>query len=176
MGFSRQEYWSELPLPSPGDLPNPGIEPWSLTSPALAGRFFTTSTTWELSIFPSLMVFSNESAVCIRWPKYWSFSISLSNEYTGLIYFRSDWFDLTAVKGILKSLIQQKFISHSSGSWKSNISVPTWVPPVADCNLLPVSLYGRRAKELSEVPFIRTLISFMRIPSHDLILPQGPTS
>ena len=49
MGFSRQEYWSGLPCPSPGDLPDPGIEPVSLTSPALAlaGRFFTTSATWE---------------------------------------------------------------------------------------------------------------------------------
>ena len=47
MGFSRQEYWSALPFPSPGDLPNPGIEPESLTSLALAGRSFTTSATWE---------------------------------------------------------------------------------------------------------------------------------
>ena len=46
MGFSRQEYWSGLPCPPPGDLPRPGIEPTSLMSPALAGRFFTTSTTW----------------------------------------------------------------------------------------------------------------------------------
>ena len=47
MGFSRQEYWGGLPFPSPGDLPNPGIEPTSLTSPALAGRFFMTSAPWE---------------------------------------------------------------------------------------------------------------------------------
>ena len=47
MGFSRQKYWSELPLPSPGDLPNSGIEPASLMSPVLAGGFFTTSATWE---------------------------------------------------------------------------------------------------------------------------------
>ena len=47
VGFSREEYWSGVPFPSPGDLPNPGTEPASLTSPALAGRFFTTSTTWE---------------------------------------------------------------------------------------------------------------------------------
>ena len=47
MGFSRQEYWNGLPRPSLGDLPNPGIESMSLMSPALAGRFFTTSTTWE---------------------------------------------------------------------------------------------------------------------------------
>ena len=47
MGFTKQEYWSGLPCPAPGDLPGPGIEPVSLISPALAGRFFTTSTTWE---------------------------------------------------------------------------------------------------------------------------------
>ena len=47
MEFSRQEYWSGVPFPSPGDLPDPGIEPTSLASPALAGRFFTTIATWE---------------------------------------------------------------------------------------------------------------------------------
>ena len=47
MGFSRQEYWSQLPCPPLGDLPDPGLEPASLTSPALAGGFFTTSTTWK---------------------------------------------------------------------------------------------------------------------------------
>ena len=56
------------------------------------------------------MVFSNQLALCIRWPKYWSFSISPSNEYSGLIFFRMDWFDLLAVQGILKSLLQH----HSS--------------------------------------------------------------
>ena len=60
------------------------------------------------SIFPSIRVFSSESALCIRWPKYWnlSFSISPSNEYSGLISFRIDWFDLLAVQGTLKSLLQ----------------------------------------------------------------------
>ena len=51
MGFSRQEYWSGLPLPSPGDRPQPGIEPTSLMSPALAGTFFSTSTTWETPFY-----------------------------------------------------------------------------------------------------------------------------
>ena len=148
--FSRQEYWSGLPCPSPSDLSNPGVEPASLMSPVLAGRFFTTSATWEAqfssvqslshvqlfvtpwtaarqaslsitnsrssliltsiesvmpsshlilchplillpSIFPSIRVFSNESVLHIRWPKYWSFSsISPSNEYSGLISFRMD--------------------------------------------------------------------------------------
>ena len=60
------------------------------------------------SIFPSIRVFSNESALCIRWPKYWSFSfnISLSNEHWGLISFRMDWLDLLAVQGTLKNLLQ----------------------------------------------------------------------
>ena len=58
------------------------------------------------SIFPSIGVFSNELALCIKWPKYWSFSISPSSEYSGLISFRMDWFDFLAVQGILKSLLQ----------------------------------------------------------------------
>ena len=60
------------------------------------------------SIFPSIRVFSNESVLHIRWPKYWSFSFSISpsNEYSGLISFRSDWLDLPAVQGTLKSLLQ----------------------------------------------------------------------
>ena len=64
------------------------------------------------SIFPSIRVFSNESVLCIKWPKYWSFSFSInpSNEYSGLISFRLDWLDLLAVQGTLKSLIQH----HSS--------------------------------------------------------------
>ena len=63
-------------------------------------------------VFPSIRVFSNESALCIRWPKYWSFSFSISpsNEYSGLISFRMDWFDLLAVQGTLKRLLQH----HSS--------------------------------------------------------------
>ena len=68
-----------------------------------------------LSIFPSIKVFSNESALCIRWPKYWSFSFSISpsSEYSGLISFRIDWFDLLAVQGILKSLFQHHSLKAS---------------------------------------------------------------
>ena len=66
----------------------------------------------QSSIFPSIRIFSNESVLHIRWPKYWSFSftISPSNEYPGLISFRMDWLDLLAVQGTLKSLLQH----HSS--------------------------------------------------------------
>ena len=64
------------------------------------------------SIFPSIRVFSKESVLNVRWPKYWSFSFSISpsDEYSGLIYFRMDWLDLLAVQGTLKSLLQH----HSS--------------------------------------------------------------
>ena len=169
MEFSRQEYWSALPFPSPGDLPYSEIEPMS---PALIGGFFTTElpgkpylifssvqslshvrlfvTPWaaacqaslsitnsrsppkpmsiELvmpsnhlilchpllllpSIFPRIRVFSNDSALHIRWPKYWSFSFNIrpSNEQPGLI-FKMDWLDLLAVPGTVKSLLQH----HSS--------------------------------------------------------------
>ena len=68
------------------------------------------------SIFPRIRVFSNESVLCIRWPKYWSFSFSISpsSEYSGLISFRMDWLDLLAVQGTLKSLLQHH-------SWKASI-------------------------------------------------------
>ena len=66
------------------------------------------------SIFPSIRVFSNESVLPIRWPKYWSFSfnISPSNEYSGLISFRIDWLDFLAVQGTLKSLLNMKIQKH----------------------------------------------------------------
>ena len=92
------------PAPSPRACSNPSIE------------FVRLSNCLTLchpllllpSIFPSISVFSNESVMCIRWPKYWIFSFSLtpSNEYSGLIFFRIDWLDLLAVQGTLKSLFQ----------------------------------------------------------------------
>ena len=74
------------------------------------------------SIFPCIRVFSNESALPINWPKYWSFSIHLSNEYSGLISFRIGWFDLLAVQGTLKSLIQNH-MSKASLLWHSALSL-----------------------------------------------------
>ena len=87
-----------------------------------------------LSIFPSIKVFSNESALCIRWPKYWSFSFSISpsSEYSGLISFRIDWFHLLAVQGILRSLFQHHRLKASillcSVSLWSNSHHHTWLP------------------------------------------------
>ena len=73
-----------------------------------------------LSVFPSIRGFSNESALCIRWPKHWSFSFSISpsNEHSGLTSFRIDWLDLLAVQGTLKSLLQHHS-SKASILWRS---------------------------------------------------------
>ena len=84
------------------------------------------------SILPSIRVFSNESVLCISWPKYWgfSFNISPSNEYSGLISFRMDWLDLLAVQGTLKSLLQHHSskvsILRSQLSLQSNSHTHTW--------------------------------------------------
>ena len=81
-------------------------------APGACSNSYSSSLLLLLSIFPSIRVFSNESVVCIRWPKDWSFSFSISpsNKYSGLIFFRIDWLDLLAVQGTLKSLLQH----HSS--------------------------------------------------------------
>ena len=91
------------PSPSPGACSNMSIE---LVMPS--NHLILCCFLLLLSIFPSIRVFSNESALRIKGPKYWSFcfSISLSSEYSGLISFRIDWLDLLAVQGILKSLLQ----------------------------------------------------------------------
>ena len=65
------------------------------------------------AVFLSIRIFSNELVLCIKWPKYWSFSISPSNEYSGLISFRIDWFDIPAVQGTLKSLLQHQSLKSS---------------------------------------------------------------
>ena len=84
------------------------------------------------SIFPSIKVFSNESALCIMWPKYWSFSFSISpsNEHPGLSSFRMDWLDLLSVQGTLKSLLQhhssKASIFSAQLSSQSNSHIHTW--------------------------------------------------
>ena len=81
------------------------------------------------SIFPSIRVFSNESVLHIRWPKYWSFSLSIrpSNEYSGLISFRMDWLDLLAVQGTLKKSLLQHHNSKPSILWHFNSHIHTWL-------------------------------------------------
>ena len=79
------------------------------------------------STFPNIRVFSSESVLCIRWPKYWCFSFSISpfNEYSGLISFRIDWFDLLAVQGTLKSLLQNHSSKAAISSALSFLHSPT---------------------------------------------------
>ena len=79
------------------------------------------------SIFPSIRVFSNELALCIRWPQYWSFSISLPNEYSGFISFWVDWFDLLAVQGTLESFLQHHSLK-TSILWHSAFYCPALTP------------------------------------------------
>ena len=90
------------------------------------------------SLFPSIRVFSNESALHILWPKYWSFSTSPSNKYSGLISFRMDWLDLLAIQGTRKSLLQH----HSS---KASI---LWHPAIFMVQLSP-SLYMTTGKTIA---------------------------
>ena len=102
------------PSPTAGVHPNPcPLSPWCYPTILSLSSLLLLS-----SIFPSIRVFSNESGPHIRWPKYWSFSISLSNEYSGLISFRIDWLDLLAVQGTLKSLLQHH-CSKASILWHS---------------------------------------------------------
>ena len=95
-------------------LPCPSLSPWvgSNSFPVMPSSHLILCRPLHLlpSIFLSIKIFSNESVFCIRWPKYWSFSISLSNEYSGLISFRMDWFHFLAVQGTPNSLLQH----HSS--------------------------------------------------------------
>ena len=105
------------------------------------------------SIFPSIRVFSNESVLCIRWPNYWSFSfnISPSNEYSGLISFRMDWFNFLAVQGTLKSLLQH----HSS---KASI---LWCSAFFIVQLLQSYVTTGKAKALTRWTFVGKVMSLL---------------
>ena len=107
MGFSRQEYWSGVPLPSP-TISQRLLKFMFIEFVMLSNHLILCHPLLTLSMFPSLRVFSSELALHIRRPKYWSFNfrISPSNDYSGLISFRIDYFDLLAVHGTLKSLLQ----------------------------------------------------------------------
>ena len=98
-------------LPVQHQLPEP-TQIMSIVGDAIQPSHLLSSPSPPPSIFPSIRIFSNESVLRIRWPKYWSFSFSISpsNEYSGLTSFRMDWLDLLAVQGALKSLLQH----HSS--------------------------------------------------------------
>ena len=118
------------------------------------------------SILPSIRGFSNESALCIRWPKYWScsFKISPTNEHPGLISFKMDWLDLLAVQGTLKSLLQHHR-SKASILWCSAFFIPGLKGPP-----LPIELPAHRAPGLRPSPAHPT----SRVPSPHLQSPRPP--
>ena len=104
MGFSRQEYWSGLPFPSPGDLPGPGMEPEFLTSPALAAGYFTTSTTWEepYSMMPSSFYKTFFYVWTIFYPRAPQLEETMSlSEFQELVMDREAWH--AAIHGVTKS-------------------------------------------------------------------------
>ena len=119
------------------------------------------------SILPSIRVFSNESALRIRWPKYWSFSISPSNEYSGLISFWIHWFDLLAVQGTLKSILQHHFVLQFSSVTKS---CPTLCNPM-NCSMPGLSVH-HQLLEFTQTHVHR--VSDAIHPSHLLSSPFPP--
>ena len=122
------------------------------------------SFTFNLS---SIRVFSSESALCIRWPKYWSFSISPSNEYSGLIYFKIDWVDLLEVQGTLKSLLQHhnsfiqltfifpcRGLNPVHGAYSSHMKDPIFHLFHLSVLLTPVNAISPHTEEKEKVPYV----------------------
>ena len=120
------------------------------------------------SIFPSIMVFSSESVLHIRWPKYWSFSFSIShsNEYSGQISFRMDWLDLLAVQGTLKSLLQH----HSS---KESI---IWCSAFFIVQLSHPCMTTGKTKALTRRTFVGKVISLLFYMLSKLVIAFLPRS
>ena len=108
------------------------LKPMSIESMTLSNHLVLCHPLLLPSVFPSIRVFSSETVLCIRWPKDWRFSfiINPSNEYSGLISFEIDWFDLLAVQGTLKILLQhhssKASILHAQLSSQSNSHIHTW--------------------------------------------------
>ena len=139
------------------------------------------------SLFPSVKAFFNESVLRIRWPKYWSFSFSISpaNEYSGLIYFRMDWLDLLAVQGTLKSLLQHH-ISKASIVWCSTFFIVQFSHPyMTSGNTITLTRWIFVGKGMSllftilsrlAITFLqrnkRPLISWLQSPSVVILEPQ----
>ena len=117
------------------------------------------------SIFPSIRIFSSESVLCIRWPKYWrfSFSISPSSDYSRLISFRIDWFDLLAVQGTLRSLLQHHSSKASILQHSAFLIVELSYPYMTTGKTIPFTRWTFVGKEMS-LPFnmlYRLVITFL---------------
>ena len=120
------------------------------------------------SILPNMRAFSNESVLCIRWPKYWSFSFSISpsNEYSGLISFRMDWMDLLAVQGTLKSLLQHNS-SKASILWRSSFFIVQLSHPYMTTG---------KTIALTRQTFVGKVMSFLFNMLFRLVIPFLPMS
>ena len=130
-------------------------------------------------IFPSIMVFSNESVFRLRWSKNWSFSISPSNEYSGLISFRIDWFDLLAIQGTLKSLLQHHS-SKASSLWHSAFFIVQVSHPYMTTGKTIALTRQTFVGKVMSLPFnmlSRLVIAFLPRSKRLLILwPQSPSA
>ena len=119
------------------------------------------------SIFPSIMVFSNELALSIRWPNYWSFSFSIcpSNEHSGLISFRTDWFDLLAVQRTLKTLLQHHSSKASIPRRSAFFTVQLSHPYMTTGKTIALTRWTLVSKVIS-LPFGKSSIDFMQMIPH----------
>ena len=132
------------------------------------------------SIFPRMRVFSNESALCIRWPKYWSFtfSISPSNEYSRLISFRIEWFDLLAVQGTLKSL-KHYSSKASSLQWSAFFMVQLSHPYMTTGKTVALTIWTFVSKMMSQLFNMLSgfVIAFLPRSKHlSISWPQSPST
>ena len=133
------------------------------------------------SIFPTIRVFSNELVLCIRWPKYWSFSFSISpsNKYLGLISFSIDWFDLLAVQGTLKSLVQHYSLDVSILQHSAFFMVQHSHPYMTTGKTRALTMWTIVGKVMSLLfrTLFRFLIAFLPRSKHLLILsPQSQST
>ena len=123
------------------------------------------------SIFPTIRVFSNESVLCIRWPKYWSFSISPSNEYSGLISSRIDRLYLLAIQGILRSLLQHHSSKASIRQSSSSFTVQLSHPYMTTGKTIPLTIWTFVGKVMS---LIYSMLSMFVIASLSLCYTHAP--
>ena len=133
------------------------------------------------SIFPGIRVFSRQSVLCIRWPKYWSFSFSISpfNEYSGLISFRMDWLDLLAVQGPLKSLLQHHSSKASILQHSAFFIVQLSHPYMTTGNIIALTRWAFVGKVISLLFNMLSRLAFHSLTSHALnvgTILRGPVS
>ena len=159
-------------------LPCPSLSPWVWSNSCPLSWWCHPTTSYSVAPSPLALnishigVFSNELALCIRWPKYWSFSISPYNEYSSFISFKIDWFDLLAVQGTLKSLLQHHS-SKASILWHSTFFIAQLSHPYMSTRktiALTIQTFVGKVACLPLNTFPRLVIAFLPRSKHLLIL------